>query len=763
MQLAVVAHIRHVYTDYDKLLKTGTYQNARAAIEKPCLDLLAQWRSDEDDDDPNAMEEILREVIVIDDDDEENQECKSSVKHDESTDRDHSVEVISSRSVTGDMYMQQNDHTGLADFIYSHRPHSPVPEDRELIQHSNLEPSRFSHPPRNNPLIVDRDGIHRHRWQEALHRRRINSLYVNPEQTQALFPQLSVPFRTPTTYTEVTPPHSHIEGRSRKFIPLETSKYNEAPKPRILDLKGERASSAKELESTHRNLHSNSGHFKKVMFASFIALRTLLPRISIHTRLQDKGVTKPLQVFIPAESHPHNSINNMVQPLISDMSSKWNNDYFLNEHPERRRVSTSAENVTIMRKIPQREYIDTDYNQQSHYQPRPNFGHILRSVEGMSAETSNLKNALNISHERASKNVEESSRFDSGEELRSYIADVGENIETRNNKRRRVENLLSLPSETLQPSENSVPSERTIFVPRGRNHEWSELHPQLSPSSQIPRVNPFIRRQSNSHSQPEETVKFTGREVLSCPLHYERSNASRNTETFHPLSDALYTVPDGSRQVQQNSFRSAFEASENDSLTPLFRGNRVSLQTSHNPFNSDESSHHAYEPVLRELPHGSYVNFIDRRAADQQTFDRKLQSDFARLSTGSNASDHPKYAYSNLDTCRASVPVAWDRTQKLNHGEDRTGVFLRELPHEKKPLLGDPRLRVPRSRLFQKLNNSSLSDADDLLPFQGGRRDSQSYTPVREEARVNSRQPSTRLTNDQRYVYPQLSLSRFYF
>jgi hypothetical protein len=71
VQLAVVAHIRHTYTDYDKLLKTILYQAARREVEAPTLAKFVEWRGDEDDK-QGGMEDILAEVIVIDDDDDDN-------------------------------------------------------------------------------------------------------------------------------------------------------------------------------------------------------------------------------------------------------------------------------------------------------------------------------------------------------------------------------------------------------------------------------------------------------------------------------------------------------------------------------------------------------------------------------------------------------------------------------------------------------------------------------------------------------------------
>jgi Uncharacterized conserved protein (DUF2293) len=76
VQLAVVAHIRHIYTDYDNLLKQVAWMKARSMVEQACLEKLAQWRGGEEED-PDAMEEILQEVIVIPDDDEAEDEMRT--------------------------------------------------------------------------------------------------------------------------------------------------------------------------------------------------------------------------------------------------------------------------------------------------------------------------------------------------------------------------------------------------------------------------------------------------------------------------------------------------------------------------------------------------------------------------------------------------------------------------------------------------------------------------------------------------------------
>ncbi|PKY00949.1 hypothetical protein P168DRAFT_330241 [Aspergillus campestris IBT 28561] len=89
-QLAVVAHIRHIYTDYDRLLKTTSFHEARSLVEESTLAKLVEWRGD-DENGKTVLEDVFREVIVISDDEES--EAEEALRSD---DRDYSVEVVSS-------------------------------------------------------------------------------------------------------------------------------------------------------------------------------------------------------------------------------------------------------------------------------------------------------------------------------------------------------------------------------------------------------------------------------------------------------------------------------------------------------------------------------------------------------------------------------------------------------------------------------------------------------------------------------------------
>jgi hypothetical protein len=68
VQLAVGAHIRHVYTAYDQLLRIVNRSDARNLIEDDCLTMLVAWRG-EDQAYDEGFEEIFREVIILEDDD----------------------------------------------------------------------------------------------------------------------------------------------------------------------------------------------------------------------------------------------------------------------------------------------------------------------------------------------------------------------------------------------------------------------------------------------------------------------------------------------------------------------------------------------------------------------------------------------------------------------------------------------------------------------------------------------------------------------
>ncbi|KAL1306945.1 hypothetical protein AAFC00_005584 [Neodothiora populina] len=90
VQLATIARIRHTYTDYDHLLRVGSWRDARTAVEHECLTKLIEWRGEHDQDD-EELEEILRETIVIDDESDDSDAIESQ-DNDEGS--DSSLEIV---------------------------------------------------------------------------------------------------------------------------------------------------------------------------------------------------------------------------------------------------------------------------------------------------------------------------------------------------------------------------------------------------------------------------------------------------------------------------------------------------------------------------------------------------------------------------------------------------------------------------------------------------------------------------------------------
>ncbi|KAH8425690.1 uncharacterized protein LDX57_003438 [Aspergillus melleus] len=156
-QLAVVAHIRHLYTDYDRLLKTTSFHEARSAVEEPTLARLVEWRGD-DENGKTILEDVFREVIVISDD--EDSDAEEDVPP--PVDRDYSVEVVSSNPRIDELQTK------------------PVNYANPVLPESHLDLSDDDAPPgfRFIPGVprekrIDRRGFSRyHAWDRAMNRYR---------------------------------------------------------------------------------------------------------------------------------------------------------------------------------------------------------------------------------------------------------------------------------------------------------------------------------------------------------------------------------------------------------------------------------------------------------------------------------------------------------------------------------------------------------------------------------------------------------------
>lgn len=164
-----MAHIRHVYTEYDSLLKKVPWIDARRKVEEACLYRLVRWRGDDDPGGNDDLEQIVREVVVISDDDSDAGDDNDDSNHFEDIDSDSSLEIISGeefalrdRSLVGQRAQSLVlDNQAQVSFLGSLRP----PLGMEHVGRTSPEPRP------NLPTKVDRRGFTRYRaWDQALER-----------------------------------------------------------------------------------------------------------------------------------------------------------------------------------------------------------------------------------------------------------------------------------------------------------------------------------------------------------------------------------------------------------------------------------------------------------------------------------------------------------------------------------------------------------------------------------------------------------------
>lgn len=175
VQLAVLAHIRHNHTRYDRLLKEADYTTARKVVEKHCLDILVRWRGDEETG-RDQFDEILREVVVLSDDSDE-----SSSDEDEESSTDGSIPGI----VDGDAHRTFAVPLRNSDRRYSQQlAKTPQLSKPQAHNPPRTPAERGSGQRRKNPGSKRANrGFKRYqavakRWEEAVNRNR----YVQNEE-----------------------------------------------------------------------------------------------------------------------------------------------------------------------------------------------------------------------------------------------------------------------------------------------------------------------------------------------------------------------------------------------------------------------------------------------------------------------------------------------------------------------------------------------------------------------------------------------------
>ncbi|KAH7407576.1 hypothetical protein BKA64DRAFT_666918 [Cadophora sp. MPI-SDFR-AT-0126] len=241
VQLAVLAHIRHTHTRYDKLLRETTWMNARKAVEPVCLDVLIKWRGDEETG-RDQMDEILREVVIITD--SEGDEDDSSEEEDSS---DEEGEVTSSSST--EPPSQPTSRNQLRPQITPATPSSNTPALANPTNQSAISSRPKAKDPRDKK---EQRGFKRYQaaWQDAINRRqaprshtgtpyrepeigrprsilaeqvtdpqhppgeslRAESTYMQYRPSRTLRSEVNVPRSERAVYYQNVPPQQHQEG-----------------------------------------------------------------------------------------------------------------------------------------------------------------------------------------------------------------------------------------------------------------------------------------------------------------------------------------------------------------------------------------------------------------------------------------------------------------------------------------------------------------------------------------------------------------------
>jgi hypothetical protein len=147
-----------MYTDYDKILKAGSWMEARQKVEHVSLAKLKEWR-DEAGDPSNEIEDTFREVIVLDDDEDSSEEDLYTAPDE----RESSMEIVSSRATARDlqpdrypgyprMDAQRPERVSHRTIIVQPYPalssaHMPTSAPRQSVLPSRLEHTRPLLPP----------------------------------------------------------------------------------------------------------------------------------------------------------------------------------------------------------------------------------------------------------------------------------------------------------------------------------------------------------------------------------------------------------------------------------------------------------------------------------------------------------------------------------------------------------------------------------------------------------------------------------------
>lgn len=243
----MVAHVRHVYTNYDRLLRTTSFHEARTTVEHSTLAKVIEWRGD-DENGQTVLEDVFREVIVISDDEdsESEEDAASTASHPNSS----VVEILPTEARTHEIRTQP----------INTKPGQGYPRDL-----SEEAPPGFrfvTRVPANNS--INRRGFSRYQaWNRAIkeYREGIQSTEqprftgAPAEQQSPQYAEKRINLETNTSrYQDVSEPH-------RRVIPGSASMDNQTQRMPVIPLM-DRSVAQRHVgvQDTHSDAQPNSSH-----------------------------------------------------------------------------------------------------------------------------------------------------------------------------------------------------------------------------------------------------------------------------------------------------------------------------------------------------------------------------------------------------------------------------------------------------------------------------------------------------------------------
>lgn len=237
-QLAVVAHIRHLYTDYDRILKLKSFHEARSAVEQATLAKVIEWRGD-DENGQTVLEDVFREVIVISDDEDSETEEEGVSRTDT---RGQDAQVISTDARAHEINIHPVSTAQLSHQDSSREPSEEAPLEFRVV---SKMPTKRAGDPR---------GTSRYQaWNRALNRHRAEARNTNmPRLGDTSGEQRSPQYAKRPAAIQ----HSPEPIRRRDIAPQFMNTVHKAvPEPTIVDHSGRRAPASSALDRLSNTDH----------------------------------------------------------------------------------------------------------------------------------------------------------------------------------------------------------------------------------------------------------------------------------------------------------------------------------------------------------------------------------------------------------------------------------------------------------------------------------------------------------------------------